>query len=74
MKQARLGIHRSTVQSREHTSGKHWRPYRYVRPWISLSAKWLADAGFRKGDSVEIHSYNGALIVVRVPEADKEAA
>ena len=61
----RLGEHRSTVQSREHTSGKGWRSYRYVRPWISLSAKWLADAGFREGDSIEIHSYPGALIIVR---------
>ena len=70
----RLGIHRCTVQSREHTSGKGWRAYSYIRPWISLSAKWLEDAGFEEGDSVEIHSYPDALIIVRTPAAGKEAA
>jgi len=69
-----LGEHRSTVQSREHISGKGWRTYRYIRPWISLSAKWLADAGFKEGDRIEIHSYPGALIIVKAPDADKEAA
>lgn len=59
----RLGEHRSTVQSREHTSGNAWRPYRYIRPWISLSAKWLADAGFAEGDSIVIHSYTGRLVI-----------
>jgi len=70
----RLGKHRSTVQSREHISGKGLRIYRCIRPWISLSAKWLADAGFKEGDGIEIHTYSGALIIVRAPDADKEAA
>jgi len=76
VKLERLSTHRSTVQSREHrsSSGNVWRSYCYVRPWISLSAKWLADAGFQEGDSVDIHSYPGALIIIRAPVTGKEAA
>jgi formylmethanofuran dehydrogenase subunit D len=74
MKLGKLGRHHATVQSREKISGKGWRSYRYLRPWISLSAKWLADAGFDEGDRIEIHSYPGALIIVKTSAADKEAA
>jgi len=66
----KLGEHRSTVQSREHISGSRlsWRPYRYVRPWISLSARWLADAGFSEGDRIVIHSYPGRLVIEKNEE------
>ena len=76
MKLNRLGEHRSSVQSREHVSSTRggWRFYRYVRPWISLSAKWLADAGFREGDSLVIHSYPDALIIIRAPTGKGQAA
>jgi hypothetical protein len=69
----KLGEHRSTVQSKEHTSGSRsaWRPYRYVRPWVSLSAKWLADAGFAEGDSIVIHSYAGRLVIEKNTEETK---
>jgi len=70
MKRKRLGQHRSTVQSLMHTSNKGWRTYEYLRPWISLSAKWLADAGFNEGDSIEIHSYPGALIIIKAAGTD----
>jgi hypothetical protein len=36
------------VQSLVQPSGRGgaWRPYEYVRPWIRLPGKWLADTGF----------------------------
>lgn len=73
MSLTKLGEHRSTVQSREHVSGSRmaWRPYRYVRPWISLSAKWPADAGFAEGDSIVIHSYAGRLVIEKNTQEPK---
>ena len=70
----RLGVHRSTVQLREHTSPcrRGMYPYRYRRPWISISAKWLANAGFKEGDRVTIHSYPGALVVFKSPDVEAE--
>ena len=54
-----------TVQSLVHTSGYRcaWRPYEYVRPWIRLSGKWLADAGFAERDAVVVHVAQGRLII-----------
>lgn len=65
--------HRSTVQSREQIR-KRKRPlqyYRYTYPWISLSARWLADAGFREGDRIRIRSQPGKLVITRFPEGDE---
>ena len=72
MESSITGRHLATVRSLVHTSGKGLRTYRYVRPWISLSARWLQDAGFHEGDSIEIHSRPGALLIFRTPEADRE--
>ena len=72
MKRSIPGRHRATVRSLVHTSGKGLRTYRYARPWISLSAAWLADAGFREGDRIEIHSRPGALVILRAPGTDRE--
>ena len=54
-----------TVQSLVHTSGGRcaWRPYEYVRPWIRLSGRWLADAGFAEGDQIVVRASAGRLII-----------
>jgi hypothetical protein len=53
------------VQSLVQQSGRGgaWRPYEYVRPWIRLSGKWLADAGFAERDAVVVHVAQGRLII-----------
>ena len=57
--------HYSKVYSKLHSSKARGpgRPYEYVRPWISLSAKWLADAGFSDGDSIVIRTSPGRLVI-----------
>ena len=59
-----LAQHTATVQSLDKVSG-HRARYCYRRPWLSLCAKWLADAGFSEGDRVVIHSYPDALIITK---------
>lgn len=59
------GAHRLTVQSLVQRSGSRsaWRPYEYVRPWIRLSGRWLADAGFRDRDRIVVRVMSGRLII-----------
>ncbi|GGH59646.1 formylmethanofuran dehydrogenase subunit D [Filimonas zeae] len=45
---------------------KHWQ-YRFM-PWISISGKWLEQAGFKNGDNVEITVKYGQLIVTKIEE------
>lgn len=58
-------MHRLTVQSLVQRSGSRsaWRPYEYVRPWIRLSGKWLADAGFRDRDRIVVRVASGRLVI-----------
>jgi hypothetical protein len=37
--------------------------YGYARPWIRLSGKWLADAGFAERDAVVVRVAQGRLII-----------
>jgi hypothetical protein len=37
--------------------------YAYVRPWIRLSGKWLADAGFAERDAIVVRVARGRLII-----------
>jgi hypothetical protein len=58
-------IRRLTVQSLVQRSGGRpaWHPHEYVRPWIRLSGKWLADAGFAERDAVVVRVAHGRLII-----------
>ena len=59
------GVHRFKVTCREHVR-KGPNPilqYRYQRPCITLSAKWLADAGFREGDTIFVYAAPGLLVI-----------
>ena len=60
---------RLTVQTlvNESGGGHVWKPYRYTRPWIRLTGKWLADAGFHAGDTVVVTVHDGRLIVEKTP-------
>ena len=53
------------MQSLVHTSGGRyaWRSYEYVRPWIRLSGRWLADAGFSEGDRIVVRTSAGRLVI-----------
>ena len=58
-------VRRLTVQSLvQHSGGGCAFPrYEYARPWIRLSGKWLADAGFAERDAVVVRVAQGRLII-----------
>jgi len=58
-------VHRLTVQSLlQHSGTRSGFPvYEYLRPWIRLSGRWLADAGFAEGDAIVVRASPGRLII-----------
>ena len=65
MTSATPALRRLTVQSLvQHSGGGCAFPrYGYVRPWIRLSGRWLAEAGFRDRDRVVVRVTSGRLII-----------
>ena len=58
-------MRRLTVQTLVQQSGGRYAyaRYQYVRPWIRLSGKWLADAGFVERDRVIVRTSPGRLVI-----------
>ena len=58
-------VRRLTVQSLVQHSGSRggFANYEYVRPWIRLSGRWLADAGFLERDTIVVRATPGRLII-----------
>lgn len=58
-------LRRLTVQSlmQQSGSGCSWRPCTYLRPWIRLSGRWLADAGFAEGDRIVVRAGSGRITI-----------
>lgn len=41
---------------------------RKVKPWITLNTKWLARAGFHKGDLIDVEVRDNRLVITKLVE------